>query len=53
MGKEEIEKLASLCLKYNVILVSDEVHSEITFEKKHASTSSDTSITLYFKPKTC
>ncbi|WP_081259641.1 MalY/PatB family protein [Streptobacillus moniliformis] len=36
--KEEIEKLASLCLKYNVILVSDEVHSEITFEKKHAST---------------
>ncbi len=35
--KFEIEKVASLCLKYNVILVSDEVHSEMIFDKKHES----------------
>ncbi|MCV3763130.1 aminotransferase class I/II-fold pyridoxal phosphate-dependent enzyme [Companilactobacillus farciminis] len=27
-SKEEIEKVADLCLKYNILFVSDEVHSE-------------------------
>lgn len=35
--KEEIENVAKLCDKYGCILVSDEVHSEMTFENKHNS----------------
>ena len=30
--KEELEKLAKICLKHNVIVVSDEIHSDIIFE---------------------
>lgn len=34
--KEEIEKVVSLCEKNNVILISDEIHCDLTFkEKKH------------------
>ena len=29
--KEEISKVAELCLKHNVVLVSDEIHSDIVF----------------------
>ncbi|WP_156299666.1 MalY/PatB family protein [Streptobacillus canis] len=35
--KEEIEKVAKICKQYACILVSDEVHSEMTFGKKHNS----------------
>lgn len=30
--KEEIIRLADLCLKYNVILLSDEIHSDLTYK---------------------
>jgi len=30
--KEELTKLAGICLKHKVIVVSDEIHSDITFE---------------------
>ncbi|MEG2354107.1 MAG: MalY/PatB family protein [Clostridium sp.] len=30
--KDEIYKLADLCLKYNVLLVSDEIHRDVVFE---------------------
>ena len=34
--KEELEKISEICLKHNVIVVSDEIHSDITFENhKH------------------
>ena len=34
--KEELEKISKICLKHNVIVVSDEIHSDITFENhKH------------------
>ncbi len=34
--KNELNKLAELCLKYNVIIVSDEVHSDIIYKpNKH------------------
>lgn len=36
-SKEEIEKIAKLCYENKVILVSDEVHSEIILENKHTS----------------
>lgn len=33
----EIEKLAKICYKYGVIMVSDEVHSEMVFSNNHNS----------------
>jgi len=30
--KNEIKRLADLCLKYDVILLSDEIHSDLTYE---------------------
>ena len=34
--KEELEKIFEICLKHNVIVISDEIHSDITFENhKH------------------
>ncbi|MEV9614989.1 MalY/PatB family protein [Aliarcobacter butzleri] len=32
-SKEELEKLANMCIKYNITIVSDEIHSDITFKK--------------------
>lgn len=37
-SKEEIYKLAELCLKYNILLVSDEIHRDLVF-KEHTFTS--------------
>jgi len=33
--EEELIKLADLCLKYDVLIISDEVHADFTFSKKH------------------
>ena len=32
-SKEELEKLANVCIKHNITIVSDEIHSDITFKK--------------------
>ena len=32
-SKEELEKLADICIKNDIIIVSDEIHSDITFKK--------------------
>lgn len=32
-SKEELEKLANICIKHNITIVSDEIHSDITFKK--------------------
>ena len=32
-SKEELEKLANICIKHDIIIVSDEIHSDITFKK--------------------
>ncbi|MCK6077769.1 MalY/PatB family protein [Paenibacillus silvae] len=31
--REELEELASLCLKYNVLIVSDEIHADLIYER--------------------
>lgn len=31
----ELKKISEICLKNNVLVVSDEIHSDITFKKKH------------------
>lgn len=33
--KEELEKIADLCLKHNVIVVSDEIHADLVFTGRH------------------
>ena len=32
-SKEELKKLGDICLKYDIKIISDEIHSDITFEK--------------------
>ncbi len=32
-SKDELEKLSLICIKHNIIIVSDEIHSDITFKK--------------------
>ena len=32
-SREELEDLASLCLKYNVLIVSDEIHADLVYER--------------------
>lgn len=34
-SKEELNKIIEICKKYNVFLVSDEIHSDFVFEGKH------------------
>ncbi|MEA1971778.1 MAG: PatB family C-S lyase [Candidatus Cloacimonadota bacterium] len=56
---EELERIGNLCVKYDVLLISDEIHADLIFsENKHtciASISdeiSDNTITLYSGAKT-
>ena len=35
--KEELEQIANLCVKYNVKLISDEIHSDLILDGKHLS----------------
>ncbi|MDD2896431.1 MAG: PatB family C-S lyase [Aliarcobacter sp.] len=32
-SKEGLEKLANICIKHNITIISDEIHSDITFKK--------------------
>ena len=32
-SKDELEKVANICIKHNIIIVSDEIHADITFKK--------------------
>lgn len=34
-SKNELQKISDICLKHNVIVVSDEIHSDITFGENH------------------
>ena len=36
--KEELQKIGDICLKYNVLIISDEIHSDLIF-KEHSFTS--------------
>ena len=33
--REELEKIADLCIKHNVICLSDEVYEHITYDREH------------------
>lgn len=40
-SKEELEKLATICLKYQVLMISDEIHADLTLPSyKHISLAS-------------
>ncbi len=45
--KEELEKLAIVCNKYDIIVLSDEIYSQICFNNSHAK-----SISNYYPEKT-
>ena len=32
-NKDELKRVAEICIKHNIIIVSDEIHSDITFKK--------------------
>ncbi|MBQ4522941.1 MAG: pyridoxal phosphate-dependent aminotransferase [Lachnospiraceae bacterium] len=33
--KEELNRIGDICLKYNVVVVSDEIHADFSFKRKH------------------
>ena len=37
MEKEDLEKIAAVCIKHNLYVVSDEIYSELTYGRKHFS----------------
>ena len=56
---EELQRVSELCLKYNVLLISDEIHADIVFSKnKHiliptiSKQIADNSITMFAPSKT-
>lgn len=46
--KDELLKIAEICLKYNVLIISDEIHSDLIF-KEHSHTSFLTLDEKYWK----
>ena len=38
--EDELEKIIDLCVKYDVVIVSDEIHADIVYDKKHHSIAS-------------
>ncbi|MGL5123312.1 MAG: MalY/PatB family protein [Fusobacteriaceae bacterium] len=36
--EDELKKIIDICKKYNIIIVSDEIHQDLVFEKKHIPT---------------
>lgn len=40
MSREELEKIAQVVLKYNLIVLSDEIYAELTYSQKHVSIAS-------------
>lgn len=37
MPKAELEKVAHICIKHDLLVISDEIYAELTYEGKHAS----------------
>ncbi|MBS4914141.1 MAG: pyridoxal phosphate-dependent aminotransferase [Veillonella sp.] len=40
LSKEELEKIAAVAIKHDLIVVSDEIYSELTYGRKHTSIAS-------------
>lgn len=40
MDKEELERIAELCRKHDLLIITDEIYSELTFEGEHTSIAS-------------
>lgn len=37
MEREDLEKIAKICIEKDIFVISDEIYSELTYEKKHVS----------------
>lgn len=40
MTREELQKIADLCIRHNLLVITDEIYSELTFEGEHTSIAS-------------
>ena len=40
MKKDELQALADICIKHNLLVISDEIYAELTYEGKHCSIAS-------------
>ena len=40
IGKSELEKIAKFCIEKDILVISDEIYAELTFEKEHVSIAS-------------
>ncbi len=40
MGKEDLEAIAKICIKHNLLVLSDEIYAELTYSGKHFSIAS-------------
>jgi aminotransferase len=40
MSREELERIAALALRHNLLVITDEIYSELTFEGEHVSIAS-------------
>ena len=39
-GKEELEKIIDICIAYDVLIISDEIHADVIYDKMHHSVGS-------------
>jgi len=40
MNREELQALADVCIKHNILVISDEIYAELTYGSKHVSIAS-------------
>ena len=52
-GKEELEKIAEICLRHNVYIISDEIHSDFIFDGSKHTPISTLSKEVKLKTVTC
>ncbi|MEA3418374.1 MAG: PatB family C-S lyase [Campylobacterota bacterium] len=54
-NRDELEKLIDICRRHDIVIISDEIHADIVYEKKHhilASLNRDSTIVLNAPSKT-
>jgi len=37
MGRAELQKIAALVMRYSLLVITDEIYSELTYEGEHVS----------------
>ncbi len=37
LGQKDVEDIADFCMKHDLLLLTDEIYAELTYESKHVS----------------